>query len=214
MTLWNFHLRMIPFWTMNYLRKPTKLILSYARSVWSAEWLLLLWRNCFLAGTELCVWRGHHYKFNKWQKCFPVQSSVDTHQSNIWDQLRFVLFCCQTDCNQSTYSTDFIMSDTEPLDLSDGQKIGETLNIGYDDDRVLEDSGISYTLISIIIIIIISILIFGVFIIMFIRHRSLCQHRRKSRNERFSCWCIFWCSRRGYWYARCWFLKSSKFWQL
>ena len=96
------------------------------------------------------------------------------------------MFCCQTDCNQSTYSTDFIMSDTEPLDLSDGQRIGETLIIGYDDDRVLEDSGISYTVISIIIIIIISMLSFGVFIIMFIRHRSLCQHRRKSRNERFS----------------------------
>ena len=74
------------------------------------------------------------------------------------------------------------MSDTEPLDLSNGQRIGETLNLGYDDDRVLEDSGISYILISIIIIIIISLLSVTVVIIVFIKHRTFCQHRKKSNN--------------------------------
>ena len=113
-------------------------------------------------------------------------STLTSQISEINSGLECFVFCYQTDCNQSTFSTDFIMSHTEPGDLSDGQRIGGTLNVGYDDDRVLEDSGISYIVISIIIIIIISLLGVTALIIMFIKNRTFCQNRKKSKHEKYS----------------------------
>ena len=75
------------------------------------------------------------------------------------------------------------MTDTE---AQDGDQLEDKFNMIYDEDRVLEDPAVSYILISIIIIIIISFLSCAVFIVMFIKHRSFCQHRKKSKNEKYS----------------------------
>ena len=118
---------------------------------------------------------------------FHPVSTLTSQISEINSGLQCFVFCHQTCSNQSTFSTDFIMSDTEPLDLSNDKGTGAIFNLGYDDDRVLEDSGISYIVISIIIIIIISLLGVTALIIMFIKNRTFCQHRKNSKNEKYSC---------------------------
>ena len=180
--MWNFHPRIIPFWIMNYSRKQTKSIPSYARLVWclvdGSMIMSVFWQELNSVYDEAQL--GTTINDRNSSQYNPV-STLSSRISEISSGLQCSVFCHQTDCNQSTFSTDFIMSDTEPLDLSNGQRIGETLNLGYDDDRVLEDSGISYILISIIIIII-SLLSVTVVIIVFIKHRTFCQHRKKSNN--------------------------------